>query len=45
MTNLREIVKRDLEALVSDQAEINFEQAIFAEFLKIADFEPPEILI
>ena len=45
LVNLKEIVKRDLEALVSDQAEINFEQAIFAEFLKIADFEPPEILI
>src|SRR3990167_2005340 len=45
LANLREIVKRDLEALVSDQAEINFEQAIFAEFLKLVEFEPPEILI
>ena len=45
LANLKEIVRRDLEALVSDQTEINFEQAIFAEFLKIADFEPPEILI
>src|SRR3990167_8738338 len=45
LANLREIVKRDLGALVSDQAEIDFEQAVFAQFLKIADFEPPEILI
>ena len=45
LANLKEIVKRDLEALVSDQAEINFEQAIFAEFLKLVEFEPPEILI
>lgn len=45
LANLKEIVRRDLEALVSDQAEINFEQAIFAEFLKLVDFEPPEILI
>src|SRR3990167_9592738 len=45
LANLKEIVKRDLEALVSDQAEINFEQAIFAEFLQLVDFEPPEILI
>jgi len=45
LANLKEIVRRDLEALVSDQAEINFEQVIFAECLKIVDFEPPEILI
>src|SRR3989337_888432 len=45
LANLKEIVRRDLEALVSDQAEINFEQAIFAEFLKLVEFEPPEILI
>ena len=45
LANLKEIVRRDLEALVSDQAEINFEQAIFAELLKLVDFEPPEILI
>ena len=45
LANLKEIVRRDLEALVSDQEEINFEQAIFAEFLKLVDFEPPEILI
>ncbi|OGD90789.1 hypothetical protein A2W45_02640 [Candidatus Curtissbacteria bacterium RIFCSPHIGHO2_12_41_11] len=45
LANLKEIVRRDLESLVSDQAEINFEQAIFAQFLKLVDFEPPEILI
>src|SRR3990167_5562247 len=45
LANLKEIIRRDLEALVADQTEINFEQAIFAQFLKLVEFEPPEILI
>ncbi|MBI4037820.1 hypothetical protein HY382_02135 [Candidatus Curtissbacteria bacterium] len=45
LTHLRELVRRDLEALVTDQAEIKFENEIFEEIRKLSELEVPEIMV
>lgn len=43
--HLKELVKKDLETLVADQVEQDFEQKLFDEMAKIVDVEVPEVLI
>lgn len=45
LAHLREIVRTDLENIVTDQVEAKFEQDIFEEILKLAEIEVAEILV
>lgn len=45
LAHLRELVKRDLETLVTDQVEQDFEQKLFDEIAKLIEVEVPDILI
>ncbi|OGD83247.1 hypothetical protein A2165_00765 [Candidatus Curtissbacteria bacterium RBG_13_40_7] len=45
LIHLQEIVKKDLETLVTNQVEAKFEQEIFDEIVKICTIEVPEILV
>lgn len=45
LAHLKELVRKDLETLVADQVETDFEQKLFDEMAKIVEVEVPEILI
>lgn len=45
LAHLREIVRKDLENIVTDQVEIKYEQDIFDEILKLGDVDVPDILV
>lgn len=45
LAHLRELVKKDLEAIVAGQVETKLEQEVFEEILKITQVEVPDILI
>lgn len=45
LAHLKELVSKDLETLVADQVEQDFEQKLFEEMAGIVDVEVPEILI
>lgn len=45
LLHLKELVKKDLESIVADQVESKFEEGIFDEILKLADFAVPDILV
>lgn len=45
LDHLREIIRKDLENIVTDQAEVKFEQDIFDEILKLGEVDVPDILV
>lgn len=45
LAHLKELVKRDLETLVADQVEQDYEQKVFDEVAKLVEVEVPDILI
>lgn len=45
VAHLREIIRKDLENIVTDQVEAKFEQDIFDEILKMGDVEIPDVLV
>lgn len=45
LEHLKEIVRKDLENIVTDQVEAKLEQEVFEEVAKISDVEVPEILV
>ncbi len=45
LAHLRELVKRDLEALVANQVEAKLEQEIFDKILEIGSCDVPDILV
>jgi len=45
LAHLHEIIKKDLEMLVADQVEVQLEQEIFEQILKLGEIEVPEILV
>lgn len=45
VAHLREIVRKDLENIITDQVEAKFEQDIFDEILKIGEIEVPGVLV
>lgn len=45
LTHLRELVRKDLETIVTDQVEARFEEELFDEILKGGEVEVPDLLI
>src|SRR3989344_8787760 len=45
LANLRELVRKDLAAIVAENVESKFEDEMFEKILAICEVEPPEILV
>lgn len=45
LAHLKELVKHDLETIVTDQVEMKLEEELFDEILKVIEIEVPELLI
>ncbi len=45
LAHLRELVRKDLETIVSDQVEQKFEEELFEELIKISEAEVPDIMV
>lgn len=45
LAHLKELVRKDLEQIVTDQIEAKLEQEVFDEILKLSDIDVPDILV
>ncbi len=45
LLHLQELVRKDLETIVTDQVEVKFEEEIFEELLKLGEVDVPDVMV